>query len=65
VPLHTAGQVDAARRVGHAVGRVGLQRLVADQRQGAHLVQVQVRVDERLGDQSAVGRDDRRAVGDR
>ena len=38
-------------------GGVGLQRGVADQRQRVHLVQVQVRVDERLGDQAAVGRD--------
>ena len=53
VLLDRAGEVDAAGGTGHAGGRVRLQSGVADQRQGAHLVQVQVRVDERLGDQPA------------
>jgi hypothetical protein len=52
VLLDRPGQVDAARRVGHAVGRVGLQRGITDQGQRVHLVQVQMGVDERLGDQT-------------
>ena len=58
VLLDRPGEVDAAGRVGHAVGGVGLQGGVADQRQRAHLVQVQVRVDERLGDQPSRGIDE-------
>ena len=58
VLLDRAGEVDAAGGVGHPVGRVRLQRGVADQRQRAHLVQVQVGVDERLGHQPATGLDD-------
>jgi hypothetical protein len=54
VRLDRPGQVDAPGGVGHAVGGVGPQRGVADQRQGADLVQVQVGVHERLGDQPPV-----------
>ena len=61
VRLDRPREVDAPGGVGHAVGGVGLQRRVADQRQGAHLVQVQVRIDERLGHQPAVGRHHHRA----
>ena len=52
MPLDRAGQVDAARGPGHPVGGVGLQGLVADERQRADLVRVQVRVDEGLDHQA-------------
>ena len=68
VRLHRRGQLDRGERGGHVAGGVrrqsGVADLLDDTVEGVHLVEVQVAVDEALGDQSA-GRVDLLAAGDR
>ena len=64
VRLDRRRELDRGERGAHVTGGVRRQRGVADPVEGVHLVEVQVAVDEALGDQGA-GRVDLLAAGDR
>ncbi len=57
IRLHGARQLDGGLGLGHAGPVVGLERRLADQRQRPDFAEVQMRVDEGLGDQVFPGVD--------
>ena len=57
VRLDRRGELDRGERGGHVTGGVRRERRVSDPVEGVHLVEVQVAVDEALGDQGAAGVD--------
>ena len=60
--LDPRGEIDRARGVRHAVAVVGLHRRIVDHRGGPDLAEVEMRVDEGLGDEPSARVDRGRRV---